>query len=132
MFILHVDILLFQHHLLKTLLSNCFFQKLIGHKYKGLFLDPQNCSIDLYVYPCVSNNLFWLLQLILSFKIRKWKLSNFFLFQKILAIPCFWISCFPGGSVGKEYACNTGDTGDMGLISDLGKSPGGGEGNPLQ
>ena len=34
--------------------------------------------------------------------------------------------------MGKEYACNTGDTGDMGLISDLGKSPGGGEGNPLQ
>ena len=32
----------------------------------------------------------------------------------------------------KEYACNTGDTGNTGLTSELGKSPGGGEGNPLQ
>ena len=32
---------------------------------------------------------------------------------------------FPGGSDGKEYACNAGDLG-------LGKSPGEGNGNPLQ
>ena len=36
---------------------------------------------------------------------------------------------FPGGSVGKESACNAGD---MGLIPGLGRSPGGGNGNPLQ
>ena len=36
---------------------------------------------------------------------------------------------FPGGSVGKESACNAGD---LGLIFGLGKSPGGGHGNPLQ
>ena len=36
---------------------------------------------------------------------------------------------FPGGSVGEESACNAGD---LGLISGLGKSPGGGHGNPLQ
>ena len=35
----------------------------------------------------------------------------------------------PGGSTGKESACNAGD---MGLISGLGRSPGGGHGNPLQ
>ena len=36
---------------------------------------------------------------------------------------------FPDGSVGKESACNAGDPG---LISGLGKSPGEGNGNPLQ
>ena len=35
----------------------------------------------------------------------------------------------PGGSVGKESACNAGDTG---LVPGLGRSPGGGHGNPLQ
>ena len=36
---------------------------------------------------------------------------------------------FPGGSAGKESACNAGD---LGSISGLGRSPGGGHGNPLQ
>ena len=36
---------------------------------------------------------------------------------------------FPGGSVGKESACNAGD---LGSIPGLGGSPGGGHGNPLQ
>ena len=36
---------------------------------------------------------------------------------------------FPGGSDGKESACNTGD---LGSIPGLGVSPGGGHGNPLQ
>ena len=39
-----------------------------------------------------------------------------------------WMS-FPGGSDGKESACNVGD---LGLIPRLGRSPGGGHGNPLQ
>ena len=66
---------------------------------------------------------------------------------------------FPGGSDGKEFACNVGDSGlrewlpipalldfpsgsdgeeytrnmeDLGLISELGRSPGGGHGNLLQ
>ena len=34
---------------------------------------------------------------------------------------------FPGGSDGKEYACNAGD---LGLIPGLGRSPGGGHGYP--
>ena len=37
--------------------------------------------------------------------------------------------CFPGGSDSKESACNEGD---LGLISGLGRSSGGGQGNPLQ
>ena len=36
---------------------------------------------------------------------------------------------FPGGSDGKESACNVGDPG---LIPELGRSPGKGNGNPLQ
>ena len=36
---------------------------------------------------------------------------------------------FPGGSDGKEPACNVGD---LGLILGSGRSPGGGHGNPLQ
>ena len=36
---------------------------------------------------------------------------------------------FPGGSDGKESACNVGDEGS---IPELGRSPGEGYGNPLQ
>ena len=36
---------------------------------------------------------------------------------------------FPGGSAGKESACNAGDSG---LIPRSGRSPGEGNGNPLQ
>ena len=36
---------------------------------------------------------------------------------------------FSVGSAGKESACNAGD---LGSISGLGRSPGGGHGNPLQ
>ena len=35
----------------------------------------------------------------------------------------------PGGSAGKESACNVGD---LGLTPELGRSPGGGIGYPLQ
>ena len=42
----------------------------------------------------------------------------------------FAMNCFPGGSDGKESAiCNVGDPG---LIPELGRSPGEGNGNPLQ
>ena len=36
---------------------------------------------------------------------------------------------FPGGSAGKEFACNAGD---LDSIPGLGRSPGEGEGYPLQ
>ena len=36
------------------------------------------------------------------------------------------------GSEGKESACSAGDTGDLGSIPELGRSPRGGNGNPLQ
>ena len=38
----------------------------------------------------------------------------------------------PCGSVGKESTCSALDSGDMGSISELGRSPGGGHGSSLQ
>ena len=51
-------------------------------------------------------------------KIQVWKST---VFNKIMG--------FPGGSDSKESACSVGD---LGLIPELGRSPGGGHGNPLQ
>ena len=39
---------------------------------------------------------------------------------------------FPGGTCGKESACNAGATGGLGSISGSRRSPGGGHGNSLQ
>ena len=39
---------------------------------------------------------------------------------------------FPGDSVVKNLPANAGATGDMGLIPGSGRSPGEGNGNPLQ
>ena len=39
---------------------------------------------------------------------------------------------FPRWLSGKESSCNVGDTGDANLIPGSGRSPGGGNGNPLQ
>ena len=39
---------------------------------------------------------------------------------------------FPGGSVVKNLPASAGDAGDLGLIPGLGRSPGGGDGSPLQ
>ena len=48
-----------------------------------------------------------------------------------ITLPEVWMG-FPGGSVGKESACNAGDAGDTGLTPGSGRSPGGGHGHPLQ
>ena len=45
------------------------------------------------------------------------------------SLACSRTPSFPYGSDGKEFACNMGD---LGLIPELGRSPGGGHGNPLQ
>ena len=39
---------------------------------------------------------------------------------------------FPGGSVGKNLPASAGDAGVSGSIPGSGRSPGGGNGNPLQ
>ena len=46
--------------------------------------------------------------------------SNTFTFKRKIS--------FPGGSIGKESACNAGD---LGLTSESGRSPAVGNGNPL-
>ena len=38
----------------------------------------------------------------------------------------------PSDSVGKEFSCSAGDTGDADSIPGSGRSPGAGNGNPLQ
>ena len=37
----------------------------------------------------------------------------------------------PGGSVVKNLPAYVGDSGDAGLVSEMGRAPGGGNGNPL-
>ena len=44
-------------------------------------------------------------------------------------LPTSIFLSFPGGSVSKESPCNTGD---LGFLPWLGRSPRGGQGNPLQ
>ena len=50
--------------------------------------------------------------------------------------PSHALSCgqerLPRWLRGKESTCNAGDAGDVGLLSESGRSPGGGHGNPLQ
>ena len=65
---------------------------------------------------------------------RYWPYSHiqiFLLFStvRIFLIMLHGIQGFPGGSAGKESACNTGD---LGLIPGLGRSPGEGKGYLLQ
>ena len=51
-------------------------------------------------------------------------------FEKICAPQCsLLLQGFPGGSDGKESACNAGD---LGSVPRLGRSPGEGKGYPLQ
>ena len=45
--------------------------------------------------------------------------------------PFIHIHVFPGGSVVKNPPANAEDTGDVGSIPGLGRSPGVGNGNPL-
>ena len=49
--------------------------------------------------------------------------------RSLLFILDINLLCFPGGSDGKVSACNAGD---LGLIPGSGRSPGEGNGNPLQ
>ena len=46
-----------------------------------------------------------------------------------MAIFHSFLGSFPGGSDGKEFACNVGDLGSSPM---LGRTPGEGNGNPLQ
>ena len=56
--------------------------------------------------------------------------------KKALVIAHFWVVSgpwgFPDGAVVKNLPINARDPGDEGLIPGSGRSPGGGNGNPLQ
>ena len=57
---------------------------------------------------------------------------EFYIYMCVCVCVCICIyktGGFPGGSDGKESTCNAGD---LGLTPGLGRSPGGGHGNPLQ
>ena len=54
--------------------------------------------------------------------------SDLFIVFIVLSFPECHMD-FPGGSDGKDPTCNLGD---LGPIPELGSSPGGGHGNPLQ
>ena len=56
-------------------------------------------------------------------------IKNSHAMPKFYNISCYIISGFPGGSDGKASARNLGDPGS---IPGLGRSPGEGNGNPLQ
>ena len=60
----------------------------------------------------------------LGFSLKK-KKNYVFIYLAVLGLSCG----FPGGSAGKESACNVGDPG---LIPEWGRSPRGGHSNPLQ
>ena len=55
--------------------------------------------------------------------------KNYLLFWKLISSIILLELGFLGGSVGKESACNAGDTGS---VPELGRSPGRGYGNTLQ
>ena len=69
-----------------------------------------------------------------------WCIDEFF--DSLFSLKCYSftfksvylqeIEGFPGGSVGKESTCSVGDTADACSIPGLGRSPGGGCGNPLK
>ena len=60
----------------------------------------------------------------------KVKNLEYFVFPHTIVLPSYiWYMGFPGGSDDKESACNSGDPGS---ILGSGRSPGGGNGYPLQ
>ena len=59
-----------------------------------------------------------------------WSSVCFLWVHEIIYLGVFFVKLgFPGGSDGKASACNAGD---LGSIPGLGRSPGEGNGNPLQ
>ena len=83
------------------------------------------------------------LQSHLEFKVTRWPTSSHIVYWRSIwpQLPvtistfikhlCAWWG-FPGGSVVKNVTASTEDTGDVGSIPGLGRSPGGRYGNPLQ
>ena len=60
---------------------------------------------------------------------RRYRKAAVLCFQNLIYERVWFSRGFPGGSDDKESACSEGD---LGSIPGLGRSPGGGHGNPLQ
>ena len=65
-----------------------------------------------------------------------WICAHYWKFRKKLSptiiTAYFFARAFPGGTVAKNLPANAGDTGDASSIPGSGRSPGGGNDNPLQ
>ena len=70
----------------------------------------------------------WTIEILVC-KMTNWCHSIFFMLSALLLWVCLDAPGFPGGSDGKASACNVGD---LGLIPGSRRSPGEGNGNPLQ
>ena len=55
-----------------------------------------------------------------------------YLYTYLYIYICLHTIGFPGGSSSKEPTCHARDVRDMGSVLELGQSPGGEHGNPLQ
>ena len=72
----------------------------------------------------------WMLVLVISrFSLRQGPKTTVLKVAYFCKIEISYKHSFPGGSDSKEPACNAGD---LGSIPGSGRSPGGGNGNPLQ
>ena len=63
--------------------------------------------------------------------VRPCKIYRFIKFQ-VYNTVLLTIRGFPGGMMAKNLPANAGDAKDAGLMPELGRSPGEGNGNPLQ
>ena len=86
------------------------------------FLFPSSSLSTFFRINCVSFNC---VSFIILFYLHCWLISN----NPIILVVAWGLMHFPGGSNGKESASNAGD---LGLIPGLERSPGEGNGYPLQ
>ena len=109
-------------------------QWLVGQcRYKEWILLGEKCHISALVKSRDANSRLFVVQMILeNGDWVSWSKAQICFLSSEITFPTKKRQGFPGGSEGKEYACNAGDTGDMGSIPGLGRSPGGGNGNPFQ
>ena len=85
---------------------------------------------DLINGPSVKINYF--IQKAFQFSNNKWNIHFEYLKCVVLCVYYTQEKGFPDGASGKESTCKAGDARDAASIPELGRSPGEGNGNPLQ
>ena len=104
-------------HLIVAIISQC----ICAPKYQAVLLK----YMRILFANCTS----------IKLKQRRWeseKTKQKILFVQWMITHLYPLLGFPRGSSIKESTCNAGDPGDLGLIPGSRRSPGGGNGNPLQ